>query len=757
MAQDNKVVSLKTQGLVSRVSLPGPLIRLRDTSAQELRRILSDFFDSSDDVLFNMSEKASSTEDQAVYFNAMRELRLQRKNMTISILQWVSRSFNELGRFDPVPGKMALDQVDQDTLSLMDQSDLEQNVAIDNLMNKLRNHHANSARLLAERVQHLVPDLKLESRQIPLSPETICTGLAEASGDLDIDIRAKLIVFKLFDKLLISKLQGLYEAANELLVKEGVLPELKRASAAKSDTKSAASPVPPASRPPVPPRVQSAKAESGAEQALNQARQQATFSELSALLRKDGGGEGAGGSGAIQLDTAGLMELLSHLQKPATAWGKDAVPSLTVQLNPIFKPEGGPGYALKQVDNDVINLVSMLFEFILEDRQLPAEMKALIGRLQIPVLKVALSDQSFFNRGGHPARKLLNELALAGMGWSPKGAGQRDPLKDKIESVVGQLLDNYADNIELFGELLADFSHFMDLDNRRRALVEQRLRDAEEGRAKQEQAKIKVDEVLAELSGQRDVPPVVVEFLENPWRKYLQWSVLRDGDGSSRWVSAVELTRQLIWSVDPQPVVEQTRSDLLRAIPAIVDGLRKGLQTISWDPFATDNAIRDLELAHVDVFQRLVTSQMVERSRQLREPDAPPSIAPPEASVEQSAAPIVRPPQPGNAVPSGAQSDDRSEERVGEEWLAKADALRVGSWVELLSHGNRVRCKLAAFIKATGKYIFVNRNGSKVAEYFRDDLARALAGGEIAMLDDGLIFDRALESIIDNLRSNRRD
>ncbi|MDC0663922.1 DUF1631 domain-containing protein [Marinobacter sp. SS21] len=763
MAQDNKVVSLKTQGLVSRVSLPGPLIRLRDTSAQELRRILSDFFDSSDDVLFNMSEKALSTEDQAAYFNAMRELRLQRKNMTISILQWVSRSFNELGRFDPVPGMMALDQVDQDSLSLMDQSDLEQSVAIDNLMNKLRNHYAEPARLLGERVQHLVPDLKLESRQIPLSPETICTGLAEASGDLEIDIRAKLIVFKLFDKLLISKLQELYEAANELLVKEGVLPQLKRASAAKT----AAKPAPPAPRSPVPPRVQPVKAESSAQQALNQARQQATFSELSALLHRDGGGEGAaaGGGGTIELDTSGLMELLSSLQKPAQAWGDGAVPSLTVQLNPIFKPESGPGYALKQVDNDVINLVSMLFEFILEDRQLPAEMKALIGRLQIPVLKVALSDQSFFNRGGHPARKLLNELALAGLSWSPKGEGQRDPLKDKIESVVGQLLDNYSDNIELFAELLTDFSHFMDLDNRRRALVEQRLRDAEEGRAKQEQAKTKVDEVLAELSGDRDVPPVVVEFLENPWRKYLQWSVLRDGDGSSRWASAVELTRQLIWSVDPQPVVEQTRSDLLRAIPSIVDGLRKGLQTISWDPFATDNAIRDLELAHVDVFQRLVTSQMVERSPQLREPDvaaveAQPAIAPLEtttAQSAQSAQPAAAPSEPSAGMSPGPQSDAQSGERVGEEWLARADALRVGSWVELLSHGNRVRCKLAAFIKTTGKYIFVNRNGAKVAEYFRDDLARALADQEIAMLDDGLIFDRALESIIDNLRSNRRD
>ena len=66
-------------------------------------------------------------------------------------------------------------------------------------------------------------------------------------------------------------------------------------------------------------------------------------------------------------------------------------------------------------------------------------------------------------------------------------------------------------------------------------------------------------------------------------------------------------------------------------------------------------------------------------------------------------------------------------------------------------------CKLAAFIKATGKYIFVNRSGAKVAEYLRLELAADMEAGKISMLDDGLIFDRALESIIDNLRSSRKD
>ena len=374
-------------------------------------------------------------------------------------------------------------------------------------------------------------------------------------------------------------------------------------------------------------------------------------------------------------------------------------------------------------------------------------MKALISRLQIPVLKVALNDRNFFNRGGHPVRKLLNELALAAIGWSEKRPGLRDPLREKMEEVVGRILDEYTTGTELFEELLEDFGHFMDLDRRRRELVEQRLRDAEEGRAKQERAsQLATETIQAQVAG-RDIPESVEQALYEPWMRYLQWVILRRGEGSDQWQQACDVTARLVWSVDPAPVTDTTRTELLRAIPQVVDEVRKALQEISWDPFATDTVIRDLELAHVDVFQKLVTAPV---NKAVPQPPAEPA---PASAEDQPAAPVVEAttevvePEP-EPVPTPA---------IATEWLAKADQLRVGSWVEMQGEEHRVRCKLAAFIRATGKYIFVNRSGAKVAEYHRDGLAEALETGVITMLDDGLIFDRALESIIDNLRHNRKD
>lgn len=760
MKQDSKVVSFSGQKPFSRFDLPPALVRLRDASGQALKGVLGRFFERADDALFELADRAGSNKDQTVYFDAMRELRLRRKAMAVSVLQYVSQAFNDIGKFRPRHSSGALDEVDQDSLSLVEHSDLEQQVAVDNLINKLRNRHQNPIQLLSMRVNHLVPGVELADSQMPLSPEVICGGVAEACADLDIDIRAKLVVLKLFDRLLADTLGDFYQDANRTLISEGILPDVKRPQARSPEHASGAKS---ATSAPVPPSSAWQGAEGGAGEQPHSGQSvgydqiqggvsYATFSELSALLHQKGNPDAAvesASTGETYLDTGRLMARLSEAQASFGHWEGDEVASLDQQLQPVLKEANGQKANIGQVDNDVINLVSMLFDFILEDRQLHPVMKALIGRLQIPVLKVALSDKTFFNRGGHPVRKLLNELALSAIGWSAKRPGQRDPLYEKIGSVVDRVLNEFTNNVSLFDELLKDYCHFTDLDRRRGELIDQRLKDAEEGRARQERACQVAESLVKDCTAARDVPGPVLEMLNEAWTKYLQWVLLREGEDGERWADASELTGHLVWSVDPRPVEDTTRSELLRAIPAIVDDFRRALQEISWDPFATDTAVRDLELAHVDVFQRLATAPS--QPERLSEPEA----AEPQVGLAESNETETIPPVLSETVDEAPVMEEL--EAVSPQWLDQADSLRVGAWIELTRDGIKLRCKLAAFIRATGKYIFVNRSGAKVAEYRRQELAAAMASGAISMLDDGLIFDRALESIIDNLRSNRKD
>jgi len=112
--------------------------------------------------------------------------------------------------------------------------------------------------------------------------------------------------------------------------------------------------------------------------------------------------------------------------------------------------KSGKSRVVEEADEDVINLVALLFEFILNDHAVPDAFKALIARLQIPMLKLAVLDKSLFSRAGHPARRLLNEIASAAIGWSPAEGNPRDSLYLRIEQVVQRLLNDFAEDPAIF-------------------------------------------------------------------------------------------------------------------------------------------------------------------------------------------------------------------------------------------------------------------------------------------------------------------
>ncbi|RAV24660.1 DUF1631 domain-containing protein, partial [Staphylococcus warneri] len=92
-----------------------------------------------------------------------------------------------------------------------------------------------------------------------------------------------------------------------------------------------------------------------------------------------------------------------------------------------------------------------------------------------------------FNAETHPARRLLNALAKAGIGWSSRDSGG-DALDGKIEVVVFRILNEFIDDLSLFSELLEEFTTFSDQQHQREETLDRRTRETEEGKARSELA-----------------------------------------------------------------------------------------------------------------------------------------------------------------------------------------------------------------------------------------------------------------------------
>lgn len=466
--------------------LPVILLQVHDKAAQQLKCGLSMLFDNADEMLFEMADQAQSNIEQSLFFEAMRDVRLKRKNIERGFLDLFLEAFLKLTQHDNESSLQCAAPAESE-FSLM-VNDIERTQVINAMVAQVLGRDERALCQLTTRLNTLTTQV-LNEHTNPLGPAKLCGFFLQAEREQGMEIKVKLIILQLFEKYLLSHTEQLYGDANQLLIATGVLPDL------------------------------SAKTVCCSSKANSQV-------------------EGA-----------------------------------------------------SMVGEDASNLVGLLFEYIASDRNLSQSLKALIGRLQAPMLKIAQQDQNFFSCDSHPARRLLNVIAAAAIGWDAADS-MNDPFYRKVEHVVQQLALYSGDNPALLEYLLLDFLTFTHAERSRIELLEQRTRDAEQ---------------------------------------------------------------------------------------------------LHWQPNA-----------------KVVS--------------------------------------PGHSKPVSTSDE---QDHLG---LLLVSQLRIGTWIELQEdEEHRLRCKLIAITQPEGKHIFVNRTGMKVLEKSRSDLITQLRSGRIVLLDDRLLFDRALESVIGSL------
>ncbi len=777
MSGSNNVVSLNKEKAVARAKLArmsAPVHMLQEKSRLMLQRLLQTLFDNTDDALFELADKAGSNMDQNIYFESMREVRVCRRDIESQFIESLTDAFAAVamqqGDVSPASDN-DLSQYNINDLALVQNDELEEVVAVDSMVNRANNLYGEKVQHLGMRIDSLVPQ-KIYQKNNPLGPDVICRAFACAIKPLEIDIKAKLVLLKLFDKHLLTQLNKFYQVCNQLLIEHNILPSMRSGKSAGNQRRAAPAPGSTVGRAAA--AAGQTRADdsdmglqgapfSGGDAAVHNAQDGSVLQVLRGLMPehesndklvlRSGGGRGSGAA----LPATELVSALSQMQHQYTAAASEMVAGKQLKAaieNYIAAQK--PSARINELDDDVINLVNMLFEFILDDHTLAAPMKALLGRLQIPILKVAIADKSFFSKGGHPARRLLNEMSAAAVGWLDEGK-ERDPLYEKINTIVQTLLTEFEDDVSIFGTLLTDFVSFIEKERRRASILEQRTLDAEDGKAKAEYARHIVAAHIEELLGGQVLPAAADKLLRDAWGNVMFLIALKEGTESHAWKNATVTARDLIWSL-AAPLAPGERTQLLKLVPDLLKRLRAGLDSISYNPFEMTELFKALEKLHLERIRgKSVVPDTAEPAAAAPVAPEPPTLSvavevpEPESVAETPAAQSAAPVQ--NETKSAA-ADEASE--VDKVYLQQVDNLAQGAWFEMTDTGGGVyRCRLAAVLKQVGKYIFVNRSGVKVAEETRESLALLLKSGRLNTLNDGVLFDRALESVISSLRQTR--
>jgi hypothetical protein len=364
-------------------------------------------------------------------------------------------------------------------------------------------------------------------------------------------------------------------------------------------------------------------------------------------------------------------------------------------------------------------------------------MQVLLARLQIPYLKAAILDRKLFAHRQHPARRLLDSLADAAKGWSEESDRDGRLLK-MVKSIVDRLLQEFDDDLGIFERLCNELQTFQETAARRAELAEQRVAESTRGREKLEQARrLAAREILTRIDG-LTLPPLIHGVLTRAWANYLVLTILRQGEASPEYKSALRFVNDFIESTRPARDPESKRA-LRQILPGIERALRRGLASV---------AFQDSDI------ERLL-AQLHDYYRQQLGEIAPP---PPSSDATDAAITLPIPDSVQPLVTEAAISDEDEEDAAAETASEFGDELQViqdlrpGSWLEFGAHGDTPeRAKLSWISPMSGRYLFVNRRGLKVADHSPQELAHAMAAGQIRILESSTLFDRAMDAIVDRL------
>jgi len=713
-------------------------------NVQLLQRV-SDMLNSADSSLSTLAENAESEEVKCKYLNLMHILRSERSNIDKAFFIAINKKINS-------------DEHSQDDeLSLVDQDEMEEMVAVTTMYSNAMDNYGQEVNNLEARFEYLemMSNKTLSKRSV--DPRHICEAFQTALKQVDTTLDYKLLLFKLFDMEVSSRLGDMYKSLNQIFIDAGVMPEIAYKAKNLDSAKSADKP----SKDDKGFKVREARYYDPQKNKTSDfiPRSQDEISYFISQFMNGfttAKGEGIPESfSTVPSDKDNhncysrndLMNALSKLQNKLTKVKTKAnVGKLDAEhiKRAIMADMGSSngGAITKKVhllDQRNIDFVGMMFTAITTDESISKVIKNLLMLLQIPVIKAAMLDEKLFTQEHHPARSTLDLISKAGKGVTE----EKDHVFIKLEQIVNGILREYDVDIASF-ECAVD-------ELQRLITIEEEVAAENE---KIEQLEIIIgharDVVLTEmrhLTTNKKVPKSVQPLVLKHWPTMMCNRYVNHGKESSEWLLSLMLLKLLMKCL--QPINNKSQWQQLNANhEPLIEAVNDELYETQQDREEIDAQISALK----QTFMKMLDDygyKLVEE---------PKAEAPEQTST---AAPYVEEENIDAANEELAENEHdeevaRIEEqaRIAREKISKLPSdLHPGAWFQIFNGNDKPvrRLKLSIVLTEVAKLIFVDCHGVKVMEKDAGDFAHELKNEQSKFIADHSTFEHALGAVIHKL------
>ena len=419
--------------------------------------------------------------------------------------------------------------------------------------------------------------------------------------------------------------------------------------------------------------------------------------------------------------------------------------------------QGEEGSRLHRNDASVFQVVENTFASFGESMVVAPEVRQVINRCEVPMLKLALKKPVLFEQENHPIRRLFNEMAKYAIGLE-----QGDCEDNKIYQQMLKLAENMS--ADSFDErnlplMLSEFMSIIDRDKRVTSVSEKHEIERVAAREKINWARTRVEQEVAKRMVGKSHAQEIIDFVQRSWCLVLHMAHQQKGEVSSDWQVALKLLDNLLYLAS-RPATEKDlkyRHELIKHL--------------------------DVRLGHIstDIAQRSLQIQQLSDALGLN-PEPPRSakvteIAP---AAKKWANKMVKKCRPGNSGGTGTADEDslvgevkrvlmsavktelpgkniaravQDAESIDSEAQRRLGAMKTGCWIEL---GGDIKAhkrgKLAGIVGPSWKYVFVDNQGKLIAERDRARLAVDILNGTVTVLDNSYLFDKAIKQAITQIK-----
>ncbi|HAI58596.1 MAG TPA: hypothetical protein DCM32_01790 [Xanthomonadaceae bacterium] len=382
---------------------------------------------------------------------------------------------------------------------------------------------------------------------------------------------------------------------------------------------------------------------------------------------------------------------------------------------------------LPEEDNDTFDLVGMLFDELVKDVRPNSQASTLLTKLQVPLLRVALSDKRFFNDSQHPARQMLNAVAETGAYWL--GDDDADgALVGKMQGLVDRTLRDFDGDMGLFESLLKDLSSHLQMIARKAEVAERRHVEAARGKERLALARDRAADAVKQITEGSELPVFTRTLLHQAWTDVMALTSLRHGEQSPAWTQQLDTARRLAGLAKPgaaaandteAPALQKDVAESLRQVgyhEAESEAIAKRLIAPAAEVSADDAASR------TELLMRMKSASRLGSAERPAKPKA--ELLTPEVMAR----------------------------------VAQIKTLAFGTWFEFAinAQGDRVRRRLSWYSPISGTAMFVNHRGQKIGDTSIEHLAIQMANGQAKLVEEEArqsLLDRAWGAVMRSLSS----